>query len=88
MEAALIALVPSSLLLGLFVGSVAVYLVMTQQKILALAHVPQHIVTFYNVADRDAGSIIKSYQRAGYRVEPPKRNRLNGLFEITMTLAV
>jgi len=82
------ALVPSALMLGLFVGSVAVYMVMTQQKILDLARVPQHLATFYNVEDKEAGVIIKNYQRSGYSVESFKRNRLSGNFEITMTLAV
>jgi hypothetical protein len=92
MEATLIfaAFLPTGLLLGLVVGSVAVYLVMTQQKILALACIPQHIATFHNIEDKDAGVIIKRYQHAGYGVEREsfKRSRLSGNFEFVMKLAV
>lgn len=71
-------------------GGVAVYVVMTQQKILALACTPRHTATFYNVADKDAGIIIKQREAAGYRLDPPemKRNRFSGNFDFTMTLAV
>ena len=78
----------AALILGLFVGSVAVYLMMTQQKILALARIPQHLATFYNIQDWEARSISASYQHAGYRVESMKRNRRSGLFTISMKLAV
>lgn len=88
MESAALIFMAGMLPVLFMLGAATAYCVMTQQKIFALAHVPQHRVTFYGVADRDAGSIIKSYQRAGYSVESFGRNRLSGLFEIKMKLAV
>jgi hypothetical protein len=63
---------------------------MTQRQILALARTPQHIASFYNVEDKVAGTIIKSYQQAGYGIDSKsfKRNRLSGNFEFVMKLAV
>lgn len=80
----------AALILGLFIGGIGVYMMMVQQKILALARVPQHIATFHNIKDNDAGTMIKSFQRAGYSIdrESFKRNRFSGNFEFTMKLAV
>ena len=92
MEATLIlaALLPTLSMLSLVVGGTLVYLVMTQQKILALASIPRRKSAFYNVADKDAGGIIKDNERAGFNVDGNsfKRNRFSGNFDFIMELAV
>jgi len=92
MEAALIlaALLPTFSVLSLAIGGTLVYLVMTQQKILALARVPRREAAHYNVEDKDAGVIIKRYEHAGYSIDRDsfKRNRFSGNFDFIMELAV
>jgi len=90
MEATLIlaVLVPTFSMLSLVVGGTLVYLVMTQQRILALEKIPKRTQHFYNVEDKYAGGIIIQHEEAGFDVvrESFKRNRRSGFFDFTMTL--
>lgn len=88
MEAELIALVPSALLLGLFIGGIGIYLVMIQQKILALARIPRRQVVFYNVSDGETWRAIREYERIGFRGVNVEWDRAHKKSTITMELAV